>query len=351
MSLTLREIAALVGGTLTGDGHIVITGANIIRDATRGEITFAEGEQALKQLASCSASAVLVAESTATTTLPQIQVPQVHAAFAKIVTHFRPAPRSLRRGLSPAAHISPTARLAEDVEVAAGVTIGDDVEIGAGCTIHSGVVIMSGARIGAGTTIFPNCVLYEHTIVGPECILHAGAILGAYGFGYSFASGRHEISAQLGYVELGPRVEVGAATTIDRGTYGATYIGEGTKIDNQVMIAHNVRLGKHNLICSQVGIAGSSSTGDYVVLAGQVGIRDHVHIGHRAKIGAKGGVMNDVPADAVYVGIPAGPEREYFQSLIGLTKIPQMRKEFKELKRKVAQLEEGSEGERRGEAA
>jgi UDP-3-O-[3-hydroxymyristoyl] glucosamine N-acyltransferase len=143
----------------------------------------------------------------------------------------------------------------------------------------------------------------------------------------------------LGSVELGAHVEVGANTTIDRGTYGATYIGEGTKIDNLVMIAHNCKIGRHNLICSQVGIAGSTTTGDHVVLAGQVGVRDHVHIGERAQIGAKGGVMNDVPAGATYVGIPAGPEKEFFQSLFGFAKLPEMRKEFKRLQQTVAGIE------------
>lgn len=354
MSLTLREVAALVGGKLVGDGDIVITGANTIRDAVNGELTFAEGEKALKELATCAATAVLVSESAPEPELPHVQVAQLTTAFAKVVEHFRPVRRALRCGIHPAAVVSATARIAHDVEIAAGANIGDEVEIATGCTIHPGVVIMSGCRIGAGTTIYPNCVLYEGSIVGPYCTLHASVVLGAHGFGYSFVDGRHQLGAQLGYVELGAHVEVGAGTTIDRGSYGATYIGEGTKIDNLVMIAHNVRVGKHNLICSQVGIAGSSSTGDYVVMAGQVGIRDHVHIGDRAKIGAKGGVMNDVPADANFVGIPAGPEREYFQSLFGFAKLPEMRKEFKELKRKVEKLElqnEEEKGLRRSDAA
>ena len=122
--------------------------------------------------------------------------------------------------------------------------------------------------------------------------------------------GRHRRGDQLGFVQIGCDVEIGAGATIDRGTYGPTVIGEGTKIDNQVMIAHNCRIGRHNLICSQVGIAGSSSSGDYVVMAGQVGVPDHVRIGHRAVLGAKAGIMRDVPDDATVIGIPATPERE-----------------------------------------
>ena len=147
---------------------------------------------------------------------------------------------------------------------------------------------MAGSQIGEEVTIFPNAVLYENTVVGPRCLIHANAVLGAYGFGYGFADGRHVLSAQLGNVVLGADVEIGAGSTIDRGTYGPTSIGEGTKIDDLVMVAHNCRIGRHNMLCSQVGIAGSTTTGDYVVMAGQVGVRDHVHIGDRAGAGSDG---------------------------------------------------------------
>ena len=163
-------------------------------------------------------------------------------------------------------------------------------------------------------------------------------MLGAYGFGYKTVDGRHQLSAQLGWVELGADVEVGACTTIDRGTYGPTRIGEGTKIDNQVMIAHNCRIGRHNLICSQVGVAGSCTTGDYVVLAGQVGVRDHVHIGDQAIVGAKGGVSGDVPGGETYLGIPATPEREQKLKQAALSKLPELRRQVKEMDRTLAAL-------------
>ncbi len=338
MALTLREVAALVAGQLHGDGDVLINGANILRDAQAGEITLAEGDKAAKQLVDCAASAVIVGKLPETPAIPYIQVENLHTAFALIVQHFRPSRSNVARGIHPAAIISPTAKIADDVHIGPQSVIGDEVEIAKGATIHSGVVIMPGSCIGAGTTIYANVVLYENTIVGEHCILHSGAILGANGFGYSVVRGRHEISPQLGYVELADHVEVGACSTIDRGTYGATYIGEGTKIDNQVQIAHNCRIGKHNLLCSQVGIAGSVTTGDYVVLAGQVGVRDHVHIGERVQLGAKAGVMTDVPAGSTYVGIPAAPEREFFQCLHGFNKLPEMRKEFKKLQRDVAEL-------------
>lgn len=350
MSLTLRQIADLVGGTLHGDGQLVIHGAATIRDAAPGEITLAEGDKAFKRLETCHASAVLVNHGSEAPGLPYIQVDNLHAAFAKVVERFRPRRQVARQGISPAAHIAPTARIAADVEIHAGAVIGDDVEIASGCTIHAGVVIMAGSRIGANTTLFPRVVLYENTIIGESCILHAGAVIGAYGFGYQVVEGRHVLSAQLGYVEIGSHVEIGACTTIDRGTYGPTRIGEGTKIDNQVMIAHNCRIGRHNLICSQVGIAGSTTTGDYVVLAGQVGIRDHVEIGDGVQLGAKAGVMNDILTPGAYVGAPAAPEREYFQYLFGFTRLPEMRKQLKQMQRQLEELDRRTGGAKRDAA-
>jgi len=225
------------------------------------------------------------------------------------------------------------------------------VTIGNRTVIHSGVQIMASCRIGDGTVLFPNVVLYENTVVGSRTLIHAGAVIGAYGFGYTLVEGRHRLSAQLGYVELGDDVEIGACTTIDRGTYGATVIGEGTKIDNHVMIAHNCRIGRHNVICSQVGIAGSTTTGDYVVMAGQVGIRDHVNIGERVTIGAKAGVMNDIPSGATYLGIPATPERQQMLMLAAFQKLPELKKQLRSLQHTVTQLEQAAGTLTRQEAA
>ena len=270
--------------------------------------------------------------------LPAIQVADVPQAFAAIVRHFHPTRVAVRGGIHPGACVHPTAKIADDVEIGPGVMIGEEVVIGQGSTIHSGAQILADCCLSENVTIFSNVVLYERTFIGPRVIVHAGAILGAYGFGYKLVNGRHQLSAQLGHVEIGADVEIGACTTIDRGTYGPTVIGEGTKIDNLVMIAHNCRVGKHNLICSQVGIAGSTSTGDYVVMAGQVGVRDHVHIGNRAVLGAKAGVAADVPDDVSMLGAPAKPIREEKVLFASIAKLPEMRKQLKELKRTVDAL-------------
>ncbi|MCL4194437.1 MAG: UDP-3-O-(3-hydroxymyristoyl)glucosamine N-acyltransferase, partial [Thermoguttaceae bacterium] len=216
-------------------------------------------------------------------------------------------------------------------------------EIGDRATIYPGVHILAGCKIGDDVTIFPNVVLYENTVIGARSVIHAGAVLGAYGFGYSSDQTGHRLSAQLGNVVVESDVEIGAGSTIDRGTYGPTTIGAGTKIDNQVMVAHNCTIGKHNMLCAQVGIAGSTTTGDYVVMAGQVGVRDHVRIGDRAILGAMAGVINDVPADARMVGIPATPEREQMIKQAALAKLPEMRRQLKQLQAEVNQLLERSQ--------
>jgi len=351
MQATLAELASLVGGELGGDGRLTISGAATVQVAGPGEITFVDSDDKNHRLAGCRASAALVPANAAVEELPTIRVANVHDAFAKIVIYFRPQREGERIGVSPQAMVSRAARLGRNVDVHPGATIGDDVAIGDGATIHSGVHLMSGCSIGKHATIFPGAVLYENTIVGPRCIIHAGAVLGSYGFGYDSGPEGHKLSAQLGNVVLEADVEVGAGSTIDRGTYGPTLIGEGTKIDNLVQVAHNCRIGRHNMLCSQVGIAGSTTTGDFVVMAGQVGVRDHVQIGAGAVLGAMAGVVNDVPDRARMIGIPATPEREQKLKQAALAKLPEMRREFRKLQKAVAELLAEAEREDDGDAA
>lgn len=337
---TLAEIAQRLGGELSGDGDMTIVDVSTLGDGRDGHLTFIDHADKLPRLARDQSSAAIVPRGVVCEGKHSVAVDNVHKAFAEMVRWFRP-PRAARRvGVSPRAIVSETARIADDVDIHAGAIIGDEVEIGRGATIHGGANIMVGSKIGEGATIFPNAVLYENTVVGPRSIVHAGAVLGAYGFGYKLHEGRYQLSQQLGHVVLGADVEVGAGTTIDRGTYGATSIGEGTKIDNQVQIGHNCVMGKHNMICSQVGVAGSTTTGDYVVMAGQVGVRDHVHIGDRAVLGAMCGVSNDVEAGAHMLGTPAVREREQKVLFACYFKLPELRKQVKSLERSVAALEE-----------
>jgi UDP-3-O-[3-hydroxymyristoyl] glucosamine N-acyltransferase len=350
MQATLAELAVLVDGRLIGNGNLIISGAAPLHDAEPGEITLIDGIEKSHYLLGCRASAVVAPRSVAPKDIPTIQVDDIHQAFTRILNSFRPPRACPRMGISPSAAVSPTAKIAANVDIHPLASIGAEVEIGPGSTIHSGVHVMAGSKIAADVTIFPNAVLYEDTVVGPRCVIHACAVLGAYGFGYSCVNGHHRLSAQLGHVILEADVEIGAGTTIDRGTYGPTVVGEGTKIDDQVMVAHNCRIGRHNLLCSQVGIAGSTCTGDYVVLAGQVGVRDHVRIGDRAVLGAMAGVINDVPAGARMVGIPATPEREQMVKQAALAKLPEMRKQLKAMQVTVDRLAAQLESHKRAEA-
>ncbi len=213
--------------------------------------------------------------------------------------------------------------------------IGANSLVGDRCCIGAGAKIGANCQLATEVTLFPNVVLYDGCILGHRVTIHANSVIGADGFGYRPGNGRHVKVPQLGHVEIGDDVEIGACTTIDRGTFGPTRIGAGTKIDNLVQVAHNCQIGRHNLLVSQVGIAGSCSTEDHVVLAGQVGIADHIHIGAGAVVGAKAGVPRDVPAGARMLGAPATPEREQKRILMTLARLPDMRRDLGRIKKRL----------------
>jgi UDP-3-O-[3-hydroxymyristoyl] glucosamine N-acyltransferase len=340
MRFTLNQLAALTGGELCGDGSLSITGAATLSTARPGEITFADSPKRAEKLALSQASAVVVPRGFSPPGLPYVVVENVHAAFQQIVLQFRPERPRRSVGISPWAAICASATLAEGVEIHPYVAIGDGCRIGPGVVLHAGVKLLDGVTIGAGSVLYPNVVCYENTIIGQRVIIHAGAVLGAYGFGYvTQADGTHKRSSQLGYVELEDDVELGAGVTVDRGSYGPTRIGAGTKIDNLVQVGHNCQIGPRNLICSQSGFAGSSSTGENVVMAGQVGVRDHVHIGDKAILGGKAGVMTDLAPNQRYMGSPCTEEREYFRSVAIFQRLPELRAQLMEMQRGMARLE------------
>ena len=336
MEIRLEKIAAMVGGMLHGDGALVCRGANPPDQSTEHEITLLVQPNHLADVSSIDAVAIISPCLIESTSRPQIIVADPHAAFAAIVTFFRPPiPVAL-----PGVGVDSSARIANSAKVHPTATVCAGVSIGERTLVMPGVVIMPGCTLGADCIIYPGVTLYEHSTVGDRVILHAGTTIGAHGFGYRQENGRHLPSAQLGYVHIESDVEIGAGVTIDRGSYGATRIGEGTKIDNQVMIAHNCQIGRHNLICSQVGIAGSCRTGDYVILAGQVGLKDHITLGDHTIVGAKAGVMDDCQGNQVYLGSPAMPQREQMQIFAIERKLPEMRRELKTLKKQISALTE-----------
>jgi len=266
--------------------------------------------------------------------LAQIIVDDPHAALTQVVTYFRPpiSEEVVAAGIDSTASVDPTAQVHPKATVGAGSIVGP------GCRIHANVSVAAGCVLGANVVLHPGVTLYPYTQLGDRVVLHAGCVVGANGFGYRLVDGRHVPTAQLGFVKIDQDVEVGACTTIDRGTYGATRIGEGTKIDNQVMIGHNCQIGRFNLLCSQVGIAGSCATGDYVVMAGQVGLKDHVSLGDGAVVGAQAGVMDDLAGEQVYLGSPATTQREQMQIMAVERRLPEMRRDLRRLEKTVSEL-------------
>ena len=339
----LGELVDLLNAQLVGDAELQICDAKTTLRATKTDITFVCSEDHLQLFLQSDCSAALIPASMETVATHSshsksfIIVANPETAFTKIVEHFRPTASRKRIGISPAAVVSPSAIIAEDVDIYPGAFIGENVTIGCGTIVYPNVTILDNSQIGANTTLFPSVVLYENTVVGDRCLIHGGAVIGAYGFGYKSGE-RHILSAQLGNVVIGDDVEIGSNTTIDRGTFDSTTIGDGTKLDDLVMIGHNCQIGKHNLFCSQVGIAGSTVTGDYVVMAGQVGIGDHLEIGQKVTIAAKSGVMHNLPQGQVYLGAPARPAREQMQIHATIAKLPEMRKQLKKLQRMVDEL-------------
>ncbi len=340
----LNDLAQHVSGRILGNGDFEITGAASLDLANACDITFTTTAKHFQKFLCGNASAAIAPENLALDEIDLgnksvICVADAEASFAQIVQLFRPSVKRNRIGVSPLAVISPTAEISEDVDIHPGAHIADGVKIGCGSVIFPNVTVLENSIIGSHVKIYPNAVLYENTVVGDRCIIHSGAILGAYGFGYRSSESGHTLSAQLGHVEIEADVEIGANTTIDRGTYEATRIGQGSKIDNQVMVAHNCQIGEFNLLCSQVGIAGSSKTGERVVMAGQVGIGDHLTIDSRAVLCAQSGVMHDLKGGQAYAGAPAVPVRESMQNHALICKLPEMRKKIKLIEKTLLRLE------------
>jgi UDP-3-O-[3-hydroxymyristoyl] glucosamine N-acyltransferase len=332
VSVTLRQLAELVQGTVQGDGDLTINSARTLGEAQPGDITFVEDDRRAAQLHDCRATAAVVPLSVPPNGLAVIQVADPLAAFVTIVRHLHGRAEPPPHGIDPRACIHPSASVADGVSIHAFAVVGEGSVIGPRCCLYPGVVVGRRCRLGEDVVLYPNVVVYDDTILGNRVIVHGNAVLGADGFGYRFHDGRQVKVPQLGHVEIGDDVEIGACTTIDRGTFQPTRIGAGTKIDNLVQVAHNCNVGRHNLLVSQMGMAGSSSTGDYVVVAGQVGIVGHVHIGNGAQIGGQAGVTKDVPAGQRMLGSPATPDRDQKRILMSLEKLPEMRRDLRRLK-------------------
>lgn len=340
MATSIKELAELVHGQVQGDDGVLIDAARPVDQAAAGDITFLESDKHAHLLHESRASAAVVPPGVPLNGLTLIRVDDPLAAFVTIVRHLQGRRDSGPHGIDPRASVHPTAKIGPDASIFPFAAVGEQSVVGARCRIHSGAVVGPHCRLGSDVVLYPNAVLYEGTVLGDRVTVHASAVIGADGFGYRLVDGRHVKVPQLGHVEIGDDVEIGACTTIDRGTFKATRVGAGTKIDNLVQIGHNCDIGCHNLLVSQMGIAGSSSTGDYVVVAGQVGIVDHVRIGHRVMIGGQAGVTKDVPDGRRILGSPATEEKEQKRILMTLERLPEIRRDLRRIKQHLGLTDE-----------
>ena len=337
MVATVEQLAALVRGRLVGDGSVSIRSARPVAEAGPGDITFIESERYAKLLRSSPASAAIVGphfnhnRPSIKDDLAVIEVDDPISAFVAVRNHLSGEQPPRWTGIHPQACVAATARIGTNVAVYPFVFVGENAEIGDGTTLFPGVVIGEGCRIGQGCTIHPNAVLYPDVVLNDRVEIHAGTVLGGDGFGYRQVSGRHVKIPHTGGLEVGSDVEIGANCAIDRATFEATRIGEGTKIDNLVMIGHNNQIGRHNLLCGQVGIAGSCTTGDNVVMAGQAGIKDKTQIGDGVIVGAQAGVHRNIPSGQQVLGSPAIPVREQRRIFQMIARLPEMHRQFRQL--------------------
>lgn len=348
MKLTIDELISLTGGKLIRLGNAgEISGMASLDEAGPEEVSFLGNDKYHQDYLKTAAALVLIAEGSQNQPLPDASVGLVAVenpslAFAKIVKHFFVNSAKFTAGIAPGAFIAEGVKLnAEKVCVKAGAVIESGARIGDGTEIGSGAVVGAGVVIGNDCLLHANATVRESCIIGDRVILQPGCVIGSDGYGYELIDGRHEKVDQVGIVVLENDVEIGANSTIDRARFGKTIIGEGTKIDNLVQIAHNVRIGKHCLVVAQSGLAGSSSLGDYVTLAAQVGVAGHIKVHDRAILTAKTGALKDLKGDTVYKGTPARPLREEQKKLAYLARLPKLVKEIKALQRRIDELESG----------
>lgn len=338
-SHTLGEIAQAVAGDLDGDPGIVIRSCSGFDAAEEGSVTFAEDERRLALAEQSQASAIITFEGAIKGGKPLIRVENPRLAFALTLTLFA-RPHCVAKGVHPTAILGVGTTVGKDVAIGAYVTIGENVTISDRVVIYPHVFVGCDVKLGEGCSIYPNVSIMNSTVLGKRCILYSGAVIGADGFGYVFSSGKHVKIPQIGHVVLGDDVEVGANTTIDRATTGVTKIGNGTKIDNLVQIAHNCNIGQNCIIVSQVGLSGSVTLEDGVILAGQVGVKEHVTIGKGSIVGGQSGVLGDMPSGSTLWGTPARPQRETLEMFAHLVKLPATVKVIKDLKKRLEKLEE-----------
>jgi UDP-3-O-[3-hydroxymyristoyl] glucosamine N-acyltransferase len=325
MRFTIAEIAQRLEGEVLGDATAVLTGFALAEAARDGDLTFAETPELFAAADKSAATAIIASKDAASTAKIVIRVAHPRVAFARAMEAFFPEPVPVP-GLHPSAVIAASAQVDPTAHIGPHCTVGERVKIGAHCVLLAGDFVGEDSVLGEGTRLFPNVTIYARSQLGRRVRIHAGTVIGADGFGYVFDGGIQRKVPQIGNVIIGDDVEIGANVSVDRGALGSTIIGPGTKIDNLVQVAHNVEVGAHSILCAQVGIAGSTKLGKFCVLAGQVGIAGHLKIGKQVTVGSKSGVMNNIPDQETWLGIPAQPDRQAKRVLVSMQRLPDLLK-------------------------
>lgn len=350
MNLTLEKIAEYLQGEVRGDAQQLISAAAPFEIAGAGQITFAGGAKYLKKLADCPAGAIIVPKGAECPSKNLICVKNPQVAFIRIFELLHPAPKSLaylqKPGISPDARIGKNFACGQDAVISHFVSIGNDVCIGERAVIYPGVVIGDGVKIGDDTLIYPNVTILDRCIIGSRVIIQAGTVIGSDGYGFAPDGEKYCKIPHLGIVQIDDDVEIGANNTIDRATFGKTWIQQGVKTDNLVHVAHNVIVGENTLLVAQVGISGSTNIGKHCILAGQAGIAGHLTISDNVIVGPQCGVAKDVAAgEIVSSGLPEMPHRLWLRVQNIVPKLPEMKKKISELEKRLERLEGKKDGE------
>lgn len=341
--MKLKEIADLVGGRVQGDETLEISSLAQLDNAVKGQISFFANPKYSSLLMKTKASAVIVQDGKS---YPEVKtsllyVKNVYMALAGVIKKLVPVTREVVKGIDKASVIGSGVKLGKNAGIGACAVIGEGASIGEGAEVHPNTFIGPGAVIGKAALIYPNVTIMHGVRIGNNVIIQSGTVIGSDGYGYATVDGRHFKIPQVGTVVIEDNVEIGAGVTIDRAVIGETVIGAGTKIDNLVMIAHNVKIGRNCLIVAQVGISGSTEVGDNVTLAGQAGLVGHIKIGNNAIVAAKAGVSKDVPANSIVSGYHAREHRKTKRIIVQQERLTRLFNDVKELKRIVRKEEHG----------